>query len=114
MPTEMLDRLQEDKLQGLEALIDSYQTATATGGGEDEAAAIAAFFVDEGMGMRQSSHRLWDHHWKRALAGKIMDRRERGAKLQSLLERASRIIRRGAEIARAYADLSDHEVARLA
>ena len=114
MPTEMLDRLQEDKLQGLEALIDSYETAAATGGGEDEAAAIADFFVDEGIGVRQSSLRLWDYHWTRALAGKIPDRRERGAKLLSLLERGGRIIRRGAAIARAYADLSGHEVARLA
>src|SRR5271157_1553907 len=113
MAAEMLDRLQEDKLQGLEALIDSYETATATGGGEDEAAAIANFFVDEGIGVRQSSLRLWDHHWTRALAGRIPDRPERGAKLFSLLERGGRIIRRGAEIARAHADLSGHEVARL-
>ena len=45
---------------------------------------------------------------------KIADPREREAKIFSLLERGSRIIRRGAEIARAYADLSGHEVARLA
>ncbi len=114
MPTEMLDRLQEDKLQGLEALIDSYETAAAAGGAEEEAAAIADFFVDEGIGVRQSSLRLWDHHWTRALAGKILDRRERGAKLLSLLERGGRIIRRGAALARAYADLSGHAVARLA
>ena len=114
MPAEMLDRLQEDKLQGLEALIDSYETATATGGGEDEAAAIADFFVDEGIGVRQSSLRLWDYHWSRALAGKIPDRREHGAKLLALLERGGRIIRRGAAIARAYADLSGQAVARLA
>src|SRR6266849_5694979 len=86
MPAEMLDRLQEDKLQGLEALIDSYETATIMGGGDDEAAAIADFFVDEGIGVRQSSVRLWDHHWTRALAGKVLDRQERGAKLLSLLE----------------------------
>ena len=86
MPTEMLDRLQEDKLQGLEALIDAYETATTTGGGEDEAAAIADFFVDEGIGVRQSSLRLWDYHWTRALAGKIPDQRENGAKLLSLLD----------------------------
>jgi hypothetical protein len=114
MPTEMLERLQEDKLQGLDALIVSYETATATGDGEDEAAAIADFFVDEGIGVRQSSLRLWDHHWTRALAGKIQDRRERGAKLLSLLERGGHIVRRGAAIARAYADLSGQEVARLA
>src|ERR1700693_4289026 len=104
--TEMLDRLQEDKLQGLEALVDSYETATATGGGEDEAAAIADFFVDEGIGVRQSSLRLWDYHWTRALAGKIPDRRERGAKLLALLERGGRIILRGAEIALANAKVS--------
>jgi len=114
MATEMLDRLQEDKLQPLEALVDSYEIATTTGGGKDEAAAIADFFVDEGIGVRQSSLRLWDHHWTRALAGKIPDRSEHGAKLFALLERGDRIIRRGAEIARSYADLSGHEVARLA
>jgi hypothetical protein len=114
MPAEMLDRLQEDKLQGLEALIDSYETAAITGGGEEEAAAIADFFVDEGIGVRQSSLRLWEYHWTRALAGKMSDRREHGAKLFSLLERGGRIIRRGAAIARAYADLSGHPVARLA
>ena len=70
MPTEMLDRLQEDKLQGLEALIDSYEAAATTGGGEEEAAAIADFFVDEGIGVRQSSLRLWDYHWTRASRGK--------------------------------------------
>jgi hypothetical protein len=114
MPTEMLDRLQEDKLQGLEALIDSYETASATGGGEDEAAAIADFFVDEGIGVRQSSLRLWNHHWTRALASSTPELRERGEKLFSLLERGERFIQRGAAIARTYADLSGHEVARLA
>jgi hypothetical protein len=114
MPAEMLERLQEDKLQRLEALINSYETATATGSGNDEAAAVADFFVDEGIGVRQSSLRLWDHYWTRALAGKIQDRGERGAKLFSLLERGGHIIRRGAALARTYADLSGHEVARLA
>jgi hypothetical protein len=74
MPTETLDRLQEDKLQRLEALIASYERVTATDGGAEEAAAIADFFVDEGIGVRQSSLRLWDLHWTRALAGKIQDR----------------------------------------
>jgi hypothetical protein len=114
MSTELLDRLQEDKLQGLEALLDSYEAAAATGAGADEAAAVADFFVDEGIGVRQSSLRLWDHLWKRALAGKIADRQERGAKLFSLLERGGRLVRRGAAVARAYADLSGQEVARLA
>jgi len=114
MPTEMLDRLQEDKLQGLEALIDAYETATTSGGREDEAAAIADFFVDEGIGVRQSSLRLWDYHWTRALAGKTSNWSEHGENLLSLLERGGRIISRGAAIARAYADLSGHDVARLA
>lgn len=113
MPAETLDRLQEDKLHGLESLIASYETATATHDAEEEAAAIADFFVDEGIGVRQSSLRLWDYYWTRALAGKIPDRKERGARLLSLLERGGRIIRRGAAIARTYAELSGHEVARL-
>ena len=58
MPTETLDRLHEEKLQGLEALIASYETATTTDAGGDEAAAIADFFVDEGIGVRQSSLRF--------------------------------------------------------
>src|SRR5258707_50209 len=114
MSLDMLDRLQKNKLDGLEALIDSYESAAATGGGEDEAAAIADFFVDEGIGLRQSSRRLWDHYWTRAVAGKIPDRRERGANVLSLLERGGRFIRRSASIARAFADFSGHEVARLA
>jgi hypothetical protein len=114
LPAAKLDRLQEEKLQGLEALIASYEAATTTGIGEDEAAAIADFFVDEGIGVRQSSLRLWDHYWTRALAGKIPDRQERGEKLLSLLERGGRIISNHAAVARAYADTSGHEVARLA
>jgi hypothetical protein len=114
MSAQTLDRLQEDKIQGLESLIASYEIATATAGRQDEAAAIADFFVDEGIGVRQSSLRLWDYYWTRALAGKVPDRAERGAKLLSLLERGARIIRRGAAIARSYADFSGHEVARLA
>ena len=114
MPPEMLDQLQENKLRGLEQLIDSYQAAAATGGGADEAAAIADFFVDEGIGLRQSSLRLWDYHWTMALAGKVPDRRERGAKLRSLLERGGRLLNRDAVVARSYADLSGREVARLA
>jgi hypothetical protein len=114
MSTEMLDQLQESKLQRLEALIESCQTAAHVPGTEDEAAAIADFFVDEGIGVRQTSLRLWNHHWSRAIAGKIHDRRERGAKLLALLERGGNIVRRGAVIARSYADFSGHEVARLA
>ncbi len=113
MSTETLDRLQEDKLQGVEALLDSHEPASPSVGGEDEAAALADFFVDEGIGVRQSSLRLWNHHWARALTGKIPDRRETGAKLLSLLERGSRIICRAATIARAYADSCGQEIARL-
>jgi hypothetical protein len=114
VPIDMLDRLQEDKLHGLEALIDAYQTATTAGAGEDDAAAIADFFVDEGIGLRQSCARHWEYRWTKALAGKIPDRQHHGTKLLSLLERGGQIIRRGAALARAYADLSGHEVARLA
>jgi hypothetical protein len=114
MPAEMLDRLQEDKLQGLEALMDSHEACALSGRGEDDAAAVADFFVDEGIGVRQSSLRFWDHHWMRALAGKIPDHGEFGEKLRSLLERGGRIIGRSAALARAYADLSGREIARLA
>jgi hypothetical protein len=112
MATEMLDRLQEDKLQALESLLDSYETGTSSA--PDEAAAIADFFVDEGIGVRQSSLRLWNHHWGRALAHSITDPRGVGASLLGLVERGERIILRGAKLARAYADLSGQQVARLA
>ena len=94
-------------------MLDSYQAIDA-GSGEDQAAAIADFFVDEGIGIRQSSLRLWHYHWMMAIGGKIPDRREHGAKLEALLKRASRLLERNAAIARTYADLSGCEVARLA
>jgi hypothetical protein len=116
MSAKVLERLQENKLQGLEELeklIASYEDAVATSDGGDEAAAIADFFVDEGIGLWQSSVRLWEHSWTMALAGRLADRRERGMTLRCLLERGGRIMARGAAIARAYADRSGHQVARL-
>ncbi len=114
MSADLLDRLQENKLDGLEVIFEfDENTATTGGGGEDEAAVIADFFVDEGIGVSQDSLRLWNHLWTMALAGRISDRRERGAKLFSLLERAGRFIGRCATAARTYADLSGHEVARV-
>jgi hypothetical protein len=112
MVTEALHRLQEDKLQRLEALIDSYPLAPA-GGRSDEAAMVADFFVDEGIGVRQSSLRLWDYYWTRALAGDVPRNDEREANVLALLDRGGRIIQRSAAIARAYADISGHQVARL-
>jgi hypothetical protein len=113
MSTEMLDRLQEYKLRGLEEWIDAWEVTATGGGGQDEAAAIADFFIDEGIGLRQRSLSLWDYNWALALAGKVADRRERGGKLRSLLERARRILGRYLAVARHYADLSDREVAHL-
>jgi hypothetical protein len=113
MAADMLDQLQENKLRGLEELMDSYQAGAALGSGEDQAAAIADFFVDEGIGLRQSSLRLWEYNWTMALEGKILDRRQRGIRLRSLLERGARILSRDAAVARALADLSGCEVARL-
>src|SRR5258708_35935600 len=106
-------RVQEEKLQGLEGFIESYETATTTGAGEDEAAAIADFFVDEGIGVRQSSLCLWDHYWTRALAGKIPNQQVRGAKLLALLARGGRLLRRDTSLARAYTVFSSTEVVRL-
>jgi hypothetical protein len=113
MPTELLDQLQESKLRGLEELLDSYQAAVATAGGEDQAAAVADFFVDEGIGVRQGLLRLWDYSWTRALAGKIPDRQKEGATLRSLLRRAAAGLARAAAAARKGADISGQEVARL-
>jgi len=113
MSTEMLDRLQENKLRGLEELLDSWTAATASGNGEDQAAAIADFIVEEGIGMRQGLRRLWDYHWTMALAGAVSDRQKDGAKLRSLLERGGQALARGASVARSYADLSGRKVARL-
>lgn len=114
MSADLLDRLQEDKLQGLEQLIGDFQAAAGAGGAADEAAAIADFFVDEGIGLRQNSLRLWDYHWSMALAGKVANRQERGRKLRSILERTGRLLAREAAAARAYADSSGQEFARLA
>lgn len=114
MPTDMLDRLQENKLRGLEELIDPWEADAVPADGEDQAAAIADFFVNEGIGSRQRSLDLWEYNWALALAGKISDRRERGVKLRSLLERGGRILARYAAVARHYADRSGREVARLA
>jgi hypothetical protein len=109
----MLDRLQENKLRGLEELIASYKRAAAEGGGEDEAAAIADFLVDEGFGVRHSSRRLWDLYWTLALAGKIQNRREYGAKLRSLLEEGAHLLELAAGLARDIVDRFGREVARL-
>ena len=92
MPTDMLDRLQENKLRGLEELIDPWEAGAAPAGVEDQAAVIAEFFVNEAIGSRQRSLDLWEYNWALALAGKVPDRRERGAKLRSLLERGGRIL----------------------
>lgn len=113
MPIGFLDELQENKVRVLEDLIDSYQTASAANAGEDQIAAIADFLVDEGIGVRQGLLRLWDYHWTKALAGKILDRGEQVPKLWSLLSRGGMSLIRGATVARAIADSSGREVARL-
>jgi hypothetical protein len=120
---EVLDRFQENKLRGLEELLASWSemaeqlaswtAAAATGGGQDQAAAVADFLVDEGIGLRQSCRHFWDIYWAEALAGQIPDRKERGETLRSRLERASQTLARGAAIARTCADLSGYRVARL-
>jgi hypothetical protein len=114
MPTDVIAQLQESKLRVLEELIDSFQAALASGGGQEQAGAVADFMVDEGIAVRQGLLHLWDYHWTMALAGKVPDRRESGAKLRSLLERGARSLARGAAQARAFADFSGHPVARLA
>ena len=114
MPTDMLDQLQEKKLRGLEELIDPWEAAAVPADGEDQTVAIADFFVNEGIVSRQGSVDLWEYNWGLALAGKVPDRRERGVKLRSLLERGGRVLARYASVARHYADLAGREVARLA
>ncbi len=110
MPTEMLDRLQENKQRGLEELINSWKAMQT---GEQEQATIADALVDEGIGVRQGLLRLWDYHWTMALAGEVADRPKEGARLRVLLEQGSRLLTRAAEIARSYADSSELPVARL-
>jgi hypothetical protein len=114
MPTDILDRLQEDKVQGLEELVNAWRSAPAEDNGEDQAAAVADFFVDEGIGLRQGLLRHWDYYWTLALAGKILDRSVRLAQLRGLLERGGRLLAQTAVAARSYAERSGHEVARLA
>ena len=112
MAADMLDRLQENKLRGLEELIDSYQAAAT--GAEEQTAAMADFIVDEGIGLRQGLMRFWDYYWTAALSGAVSDRQAEGAKIRSLLERGAGDLMRAAALARKGADLSGHEVARLA
>ena len=111
MPTGMLDRLQENKLHGLEELIDSWRLV-ASGDG-DEQGAIADVIVDEGIGLRQGLLRIWELHWSKALVGDIANRKEDGEKLQTLLKHGGRVLARGAAVALLYANQSGLEVARL-
>src|SRR5438552_2362946 len=111
MPTEMLDQLQENKLQALEDSIGAYEADTAAGAGKEQAAALADFFVDEGIGLKQSFQHLWQYHWTMALAGKVPNHRQQGVRLRSLWERGCRLLKRYVATARANADLSGHEVA---
>ena len=111
MPADLLDRLQENKLRGLEELIDSFQAAT--GAGDDPGAALADFLVDEGIGLRQGLTHFWDYYWTAALSGKIVDRVKEGAKIRSLLERGAADLARAAALARNGVDLSGQRVARL-
>jgi len=113
MATEMLDRLQENKVRGLEEFLDSWNAVPAPGR-EDQAGEIADVMVDEGIGIRQGLLRLWECHWTMALAGDIPKLKEHGASLRTLLERGGRALTRGAKLARTYAQLSGLEVARLA
>ena len=53
MSTELLDRLQENKLRGLEEWIDAWKVPATMDGGQDEAAALAVFFGEEGLGVRR-------------------------------------------------------------
>ncbi len=116
MPADMLERLQERKLRAmdeLEQLIEDWKTADFRADGNELAAAVADFMVDEGIGLRQGLLRLWDYHWTAALSGKVADRRQMGATLRSLLERGARSLARSVSIARTHADLSGQPIARL-
>ncbi|HEX5272360.1 MAG TPA: hypothetical protein VFW33_17810 [Gemmataceae bacterium] len=113
MSADVLDRLQEKKLSGLEEMLDSWDDGAVPAGGEEQAAAIADFLVDEAIGLRQRSVYHWDYNWAQALSGKLPDRGERGAELRALLERSGRVLRRYVAAARRHADLSGREVARL-
>lgn len=114
----VLDRVQQSQLPGLEelkGLIRASLGAVEAGkGGKDELAAVADFLVDEGIGLRQRAQRLWDLHWTMALAGQIPDRQAHGARLRARLAEHGPPLAEAAEIARAFADLSGREVARLA
>ena len=100
MPTDMLDRLQENKLRGLEELLDSSKAAAVMGGGEGQAAAIADFIIDEGIGVRQGFVRFLDYYWTAALSGKVPDRQKEGAKIRSLLDRGAACLARAAAVVR--------------
>jgi hypothetical protein len=110
MAIEIVDRLEENKLRGLEEFVDSEPGAAES---DDRAAALADILVDEGIGVRQGLRRLWDYHWIMAVAGEIKDRQEHRQNLRALLERGGQALARVAAKARGYADQSGREVARL-
>jgi hypothetical protein len=111
MASEILDRLEENKLRGLEEFIASEGTVAVSS--EDQAAAMADILVDEGIGVRQGLHRLWDYHWAMAVAGESLDSLGKRKNLRTLLERGSQALARSAAKARAYAVRSGRDVARL-
>lgn len=114
MSADMLDRLQESKIRAIQELIENWSLNVAGDDGNDLAATIADLIVDETIGLRQGLVRFWDYYWTAALSGKVLDRWQVGAKIRVLLDRGAVCLSQGATLARRFADLSGHAVARLA
>jgi hypothetical protein len=114
MSTDMLDRLQESKIRAVQELIDNWSLNIAGDDGNELAATIADLLVDETIGLRQGLARFWDYYWTAALSGKVCDRQQVATKIRLFLDRGSVCLSQGATLARRFADLSGHPVARLA
>ena len=113
MSTNVLERLHANKVRGLENLVDSDDSLAAMTD-EETQAAVADFYISEGMGLRESAMRLWEHNWYGALDGRISDRKDRGAELRASLEQSQRLLQRYAQKARELTRHSGEGEDRLA
>jgi hypothetical protein len=114
MPADVVNRLQERKLQAMDEFIEKSSLGVSGTDVDRRMAAIADYLVDEGIGLKLGLVRFWDYCWTRALSDMAPDRQKEGVEIRALLERGAASLARAAALARKGAELSGHEVARLA
>ncbi|MBL8793391.1 MAG: hypothetical protein JNM56_05785 [Planctomycetia bacterium] len=108
MATDLLDRLQADKLRTMNQFVEEVARDVAS----QERDRLTAAIVEEGLALRQALTRFWDYYWTAALQGKVSERRQEGEKLRSLLEQGAASLARAAAVARQGA-AEGQELARL-